>query len=50
MGVAYSEDGSIESRFSETLPVSIEKRKKRNLGKGIWLIETTFGCARANIA
>ena len=28
MGVAYAEDGSIAARFSETLPISIEKEKE----------------------
>jgi hypothetical protein len=28
MGVAYGEDGSIESRFSEKLPVTIDKEKE----------------------
>ncbi len=33
MGVAYSEDGGIESRFSERLPLSVEKEKEAEFRK-----------------
>jgi VWFA-related protein len=33
MGAAYAEDGSIAARFSETLPISIEKEKEAEFRK-----------------
>jgi VWFA-related protein len=34
MGVAYSEDGSISARFSETVPIAFDKDREQNFRKG----------------
>ncbi|MBP1611191.1 MAG: hypothetical protein H6Q04_3426, partial [Acidobacteria bacterium] len=34
MGVAYSDDGAVAARFSETLPISLDKEKEAEFRKG----------------
>jgi hypothetical protein len=35
MGAAYSENDSVSARFSETVPVSIDREKEKNAGKNL---------------
>jgi VWFA-related protein len=42
MGVAYAEDGSTAARFSQTLPVSIDKEKEQEFRKGSLAYQNYF--------